>query len=573
MAHDEDDTTVPAVNSDALLTGVLNSSHDGIAAFAPVFDEAGKIIDFTYTVINPAAERMTRTPKADLIGKRLLIEMPRHIELGLFDAYVRVIETGVPFVDQYRYDDGGTKERWLHTTAVRFADGIAVTFRDVTETVQLQQSLEHQAGHDPLTGLANRALLEDRISHALAGLVRRPKTVTLLFLDLDRFKLINDGLGHASGDSMLIQFSDRVSTSMRPTDTLARLGGDEFVLLLDDLDADGLSRITDRILAMANQPYRINGRDVLLAATIGVAQTVTSDTTPSNLIAEADRAMSQAKLLGGNRVGFADPASSHASEDRLDLEVQLHHALESEQLRLAYQPVVDCRSGFIVGAEALIRWEHPTRGMVQPDQFLPVAEATGLIRPIGKWVLGEATRQLAEWSANVDGADHLFMAVNASADQLTGTDFPAQIRRALDDHDIAADRLCVEVTETALIRDPSAARSTLNEISQSGVSIALDDFGTGYSPLTYLKQFPVDTIKIDRSFISYADVTPQDAVLVTAVIEFATALDKKVTAEGIETLEQLQLIQDAHHYQGYLFSRPIWADEFATLLHDQYALR
>lgn len=572
MAYDEDDSSVPAVNNDALLTGVLNSSHDGIAAFAPVFDDAGKIIDFTYTVINLAAERIARMSSADLVGKRLLVEMPRHAELGLFDAFVSVIETGVPFVDQYRYDDGKT-EYWLHTTAVRFADGIAVTFRNVTETVQLHRSLEHQAGHDPLTGLANRTLLEDRISHALAGLIRRPRTVTLLFLDLDRFKLINDGLGHASGDSMLIQFADRVGASMRPTDTMARLDGDEFVLLLDDIDADHLGRITDRILAMATQPYRIKGRDVLLAVTIGVAQTVTSDTTPSNLIAEADRAMSQAKQLGGNRVGFADPASAHASEDRLDLEVQLHHALESDQLRLAYQPVVDCRSGLIVGAEALIRWEHPTRGMVQPDNFLPVAEATGLIRPIGKWVLREATRQLAEWSADVDGTQHLFMAVNASADQLIGRDFPAQIRDSLEDHGIEAHRLCIEVTETALIRDPSAARSTLNEISQSGVSIALDDFGTGYSPLTYLQQFPVDTIKIDRSFITDADVTPQDAVLVTAVIEFATALNKKVTAEGIETLEQLQLVQDAHNYQGYLFSRPIWADEFATLVQDQFALQ
>ncbi|MFK7918140.1 MAG: putative bifunctional diguanylate cyclase/phosphodiesterase [Ilumatobacter sp.] len=570
MASERKDIDVLSMNANSLLMGVLNSSHDGIMAFAPLHDASGAIIDFVWTVVNPAAEAIVGRTSDDLVGKQLLIEMPGNAESGLFDRYVDVVMSGNAFVEQHHYDHEGL-DKWFQTTAVCLDDGFAVTFRDVTDTKQMQLALEYQAGHDPLTGLANRALLENRIEHSLAGLIRSPSTLTLLFLDLDRFKVINDGLGHEFGDAMLVQFADRVISCIRPTDTMARLGGDEFVILLDDIEPDDLDQVTDRILATATKPYCIADRDVFLAVTIGVAHTVTSDTTPSRLIAEADQAMSQAKELGGNRVGVAIASTTHSPADRLDLEVQLHRALDLDQLRLAYQPVVDCRTGVIDGAEALIRWEHPTRGMVRPDQFLPIAEATGLIRPIGDWVLREAIRQLAAWSATIEGAERLTMSVNASADQLTDSDFPEKIATSLALHGVAPERLCVEVTETSLIRDPAAARSTLNEISWLGASIALDDFGTGYSPLTYLQQFPVDTIKIDRSFISQSETTPEDAELVAAVINFATALDKTVTAEGIETVEQLERIRSAHHYQGYLFSRPVWADEFAELLTAEHA--
>lgn len=554
--------------SERLLLGVLNSSHDGIMAFESVRDDSGSIVDFRWTVVNPAAEALVGRRAVDILGERLLVEMPGNKESGLFDIYVDVVETGQPHVDEHHYEHEGL-DNWFLTTAVRLDDGFAVTFRDITEQTRLRVVLEHQLTHDQLTGLPNRVQLEERVGRDLADLSDSSDAVTVMFLGLDRFRVVNDSLGHAAGDALLVEFARRLTGSLRPTDTVARVGGDEFVVLFDQLAPDDIDSTVERLLATCDTPFEIDGHEVFVGVTVGVARSESPDITAESLIFDADSLMCEAKVLGGNQAQFARPAAPKPSTDRVRLEADLRCAIELDQLRVVYQPVVNCRSGRISGAEALVRWQHPERGLVGPGAFLPIAEATGLIVPIGSWVLEQATRQVAAWNDEFSDRPPIAIAVNASARQLTSPGFAGVVGAALEAADLDAGRLCVEVTETALIGDPRAAERTLRGLSEMGVLIALDDFGTGYSPITYLQRFPVDIIKIDRSFISGPDASATDATLVDALIGLAGALGKTATAEGVENEAQLERVRNANHYQGYHFSKPLAPDEFEALLHDR----
>lgn len=550
-----------------LLSGVLNSSHDGILGFETVRDNDGTIIDFRWSVINPAAERIVRRSAMDLIGRRMLQEMPGRRTTEAFEQYVSVVETGEPCIAELEFQHDGL-DHWFLTTVVSLGDGVAVTHRDVTEQRRLQRSLEHQAIHDPLTMLPNRSVIEQQVGDALADLAFAPSNVTVLFIDLDRFKLVNDGLGHGAGDALLVQFAERVSAVLRPIDLIGRIGGDEFLVLLGEPQDESSTALINQILEACRAPYLINHREVFVSATIGAATAAAPDVAPAALIADADRATYEAKILGGDRAVFAELTERTDSSDRIDLEADLHHAVAGDQLRLTYQPVVCCKTGRITGAEALIRWQHPTKGLLTPDKFLPIAEVTGLIRPIGSWVLEEATRQLVDW---INASPHTApetVSVNVAAQQLVAPGFVEIVRQALESSGLAPDRLCIEVTETALIREPEAAGATLQRLAELGCEIALDDFGTGYSPLTYLQHFPVDTIKIDRSFVSGCETSGGSQDLVHALIQFASMLGKRITAEGVENVEQLEMVKDAHQYQGYFFSRPIDPVEFSALLND-----
>ncbi len=548
-----------------LLSGVLNSSHDGIIAFETVRDDDGTIADFRWSVVNPAAEVVLGRTAMELIGRLLRKDSIGNRGIAMFEHYVSVVETGEPYTAEHSHLHNGL-DRWYLNTAVSLGDGIALTLRDITEQRLLQRSLEHQAVHDPLTLLPNRVLIEQRIDEALTDLAFTPSTVTVLFIDLDRFKLINDGIGHAAGDQLLIQFAHRLRDAVRSTDAIGRLGGDEFLVVLNDVGKPRCDEIIDRILTSCRAPYSIDGREIFVSATVGAASTTTHDASPAGLIADADRAMYAAKMLGGDRVSVADESHHPTSSERIDLEADLHHAVAKDELRLLYQPVVCCSTGRVVGAEALVRWEHPQRGLLTPDKFLPIAEVTSLIRPIGTWVLETAARQLVEWIAESPDNAPDSISVNVAAQQLVSPGFADVVKNVLQTTGLEAHRLGIEITETALIREPEAAGSTLRQLAELGCEIALDDFGTGYSPLTYLRHFPVNTIKIDRSFVSGPEVSADREKLVHALIQFAAMLGKRITAEGVEDLEQLEMVKAANQYQGYFFSRPIDADSFAALL-------
>ncbi|WP_051071342.1 putative bifunctional diguanylate cyclase/phosphodiesterase [Ilumatobacter coccineus] len=546
-----------------LLTGVLNSSHDGIMAFETVRDDRDQIVDFRWSVLNPAAAQIIERTAIDVIGRRVREEMPCTEEV--FERYVDVVESGEPATIEYHVEKQGD-DHWFLQTSVSLGDGLAVTFRDITEQRRLQRSLEHQAMHDQLTSLPNRILIEQRIADALIELAAEPSTVTVLFIDIDRFKLINDGLGHAAGDALLVQFAERLRSVLRPADSIARLSGDEFVVLLGDGEIDADGSVIERVLEACRAPYRVLDREVFASATIGVARADTPDVVASDLIATADRAMYGAKVLGGDRIAYACRSEHADCASRIALEADLHHAIDNDELRLVYQPIVSCESGDVVGAEALIRWQHPERGLVNPGEFLPIAEVTGLIRPIGVWALGAATRQLVRWIEAFPETAPDTVSVNVAAQQLVEAGFADTVRAALTEAGLAPDRLCIEVTETALIHEPKAAGETLRELADLGCEIALDDFGTGYSPLSYLRQFPVDAIKIDRSFVSGEGATTSNEELLQALIQFATMLGKQITAEGVEDAAQLALVRNAHRYQGFHFSRPLVPDDFSALL-------
>jgi diguanylate cyclase (GGDEF)-like protein len=557
-----------ALSAERLLTEVLNSSHDGIMVFESVRDRRGVIVDFVCLVVNPAAEEIIGRSAADTLGDRLIAIAPGNFESGLFDHYVAVVDTGISYTVEHHYQHDGL-DNWFLTTAVRLDDGFAVTFRDITDHRHLQASLDHRVGHDQLTGLPNRILLEDQIERQLLALRRVDGTVTVAFLDLDRFKVVNDSLGHAAGDLLIIEVARRLADSVRLSDMVARIGGDEFVVLFSDLAGRDLDGAISRLIATCDEPFVINGHDVFVGVTVGVARTTSADTTPGVLIADADAGMFEAKKRGGNQAHYASSAERPSATERVDLEADLRVAITSEQLRVVYQPVVDCRSGRIAGAEALVRWQHPERGLLSPGVFLPIAEQSGLIGPIGSWVLAEAARQFAEWRSRTP-VEHLpTMSVNASAQQLTSIHFCDEVRSVLASTGMSPRQLCIEVTETALIRDPLEAQATLRELSELGVRIALDDFGTGYSPITYLQQFPVDIIKIDRAFISNTDPTPNDIALVDGLIGLAAALGKTVTAEGIEDERQLERVRRADYYQGYYFSKPVTAEAFEALMEQR----
>jgi diguanylate cyclase len=431
------------------------------------------------------------------------------------------------------------------------------------------QQLRHLTTHDALTGLPNRVLLDDRLQQAIAHADRDMRAFAVLVCDLDRFKLINDSLGHRAGDELLQEVARRLSTVVRTVDTVARFGGDEFVLIGTSIgDADDAAELASRVMDALQAPVRIAAIDIHTSPSIGIAMYPDDGASSQALLANADAAMYSAKQHGRGNFRRYAPGMHAGAEDRVQLESDLHNAVTLNQFELYYQPKVDTHTGEVRSAEALIRWIHPTRGIVSPGEFIPLAEECGLIGAIGAWVIREACRQARAWQN--EGVPSLRVSVNLSASQFRDSGLVDSIRRALDDADLQARYLEVELTESAVMSDPEQSIAILEQLSAMGVLVSVDDFGTGYSSMSYLRRFPIDKLKIDRVFIAEIASRPEDASIVRAIVSLAHSLHLKVVAEGVETLAQLDFLKtaDCDEYQGYHFSRPLPAADFERLIRE-----
>src|SRR5687767_9213782 len=432
---------------------------------------------------------------------------------------------------------------------------------DLTQKRQTQEHLLYSTLHDALTGLPNRSLFTERLRHAMRRAARHPDVLfAVLFLDLDRFKDVNDNLGHFAGDELLRAVARRLEACIRPEDTVARLSGDEFVILLESIsETSDAGRVAERIEEALSFPINLGGAEVTTSASMGIVTSSMSQEQPEQLLRSADMAMYRAKAAGRARYEMFDRAMHTDALARLQLETDLRRAVEQGEFRLHYQPLVSLRTGRITGLEALLRWEHPLRGLVQPSEFIPIAEETGLIIRIGRWVLSEACRQLAEWQKAHPREQPLSMGVNLSVKQFSQPDLLDQLASVIRTSGIAPGCLRLEITEAALIDKGGAAMPLLTQIKQLGAQIYLDDFGTGYSSLIYLHRLPIDAIKIDRELVSTMDTDDKNLRLVRTILTFAQIVGVRAEAEGISSAEQLRELRalKCEHGQGYLFSAPI----------------
>jgi diguanylate cyclase (GGDEF)-like protein/PAS domain S-box-containing protein len=497
---------------------------------------------------------------------------PGDAEIAL-DALATVRATGAiaPFDVRVRHADGGwrTLEMTADDLTLKSASpSVAWHSRDVTVRRALEEQLARQAFEDSLTGLANRALLLDRLGHALARDGRSVDSVAVLMIDLDGFKSINDGLGHDAGDHALKEIAARIVRSARPSDTVARLGGDEFVVLLESLSAPTIvDEVASRILDIVRQPFVLHDRTVRISASVGIAMSVGASSTPSSLLRDADIAMYAAKAAGRDRYHRFDAAMDSRANEEFRLINDLFHALERRELVVYYQPSIDLKGERLEGVEALLRWQHHETGLIMPDVFIPIAEQTGLIVPIGRWVLEQACAQAVAWRHILTPGQPFVMEVNVSGHQLNHKGLVSDIRYILDNSGLEPENLVLEITESVLMNDIDVVVKRLRELKNIGVSIAIDDFGTGYSSLAYLRQLPIDILKIDKTFVDAASAgDPGGDAILRAILDLGTGLNLKTIAEGIEDANQAIYMKDlgCHSAQGYFYSRPMPPDALSV---------
>jgi len=525
--------------------------------------------------VNSAACALLGRSRESLVG-RGWTEYTHPDDLPLRELALASMAAGHDtYQDERRYvkPDGTVVWASVHVTLVR--DETAepqysfTHLQDITERKRLEAELTHQALHDSLTGLPNRALLADRLKHSLALAQRRATRIGVLLLDLDHFKMVNDSLGHTVGDELLRLVGDRITAALRPGDTVARFGGDEFVVVSDDISIFESEQIAERLLDALAVPCVIADHELNMTASVGIAISDASLATPESLLRDSDTAMYRAKERGRGRAELYELALRDNAEERLVTAAALHHALDRQEFRLHYQPIVDLATGALAGVEALLRWEHPNGHLVSPDEFIPLAEDTGLVVPIGAWVLERACLQLVEW---LPASPSLCMSVNLSVRQMLAPDIIALVEGVLQRTGAPADRLCLELTESVFMEDADYFGGTLAALKAMGLRLAIDDFGIGYSSLSYLKRFPVDAVKVDRSFVHGLGVDSNDSALVAAILAMAAALDLGVTAEGVETADQLEILKalECRRAQGFYFARPMTDAAMTQLIVDSH---
>jgi len=491
-----------------------------------------------------------------------------------------IVRTGLPLVNVEEKEtrpDGSV--RWVSTTKMPLRDTagkIVGTFgvsRDITQRKQFEEQLEQQAFFDPLTRLPNRALFMNRLQHLFQRTKRAEsgRLFAVLYLDVDRFKGINDGLGHQAGDELLKEVARRLEQCVRPSDTLARLGGDEFTALLEEINSEiDATRVAERINKELSQPFFLHDHEVFATVSVGIALSSSQYERPDDMLRDADTAMYRAKANGRSRHQVFDVAMHQRAVSLLRLETDLRRAIERKELVAYYQPIVDLETNTLRGFEALARWKHPTRGLVMPDVFIPVAEETGQITAIGEWMLAEACRQMRVWQDRYPRNPPLHISVNISTRQLAHANVPDQVARILSETGLDASSLTLEITESALMQNLSTSAAVIQRLNAMDVRLHIDDFGTGYSSLSYLQNFPIHTLKVDKSFVTRMGDAPKQGEIVRAIVSLAQNLGMEVTAEGVETSAQADTLQSLNctSAQGYLFSRPVPADEAERFIID-----
>ena len=515
----------------------------------------------------------------NIVGKTVFDILPPQQARRIHDEDQAIFNTGEPLIEREgrtHFGAGGESDgetRWHLTSKVPLRDatgkiyGLVGVSRDITERKQSSERLAHLAHYDSVTGLPNRVLLHDRLGQTIAQARRNNWFVGVLFLDLDRFKLVNDTLGHAAGDLLLKQVAMRLTQALRPSDTVGRLSGDEFAVILSELmSPQNAGLVAQKLIEVLRMPYDLDGNEVFVTASIGITLYPTDSDDIETLIRDADAAMYGAKSAGRNNYQYYTAEMNQRATEKLRLETGLRHAIERREFVLHYQPKVDVASGKITGLEALLRWQPPDKNMVGPDQFIPLLEENGLIVPVGDWVTRSACAQIHAWREA--GLTPVPVAVNLSARHLKQPGFGATLGRALAEFSVPAELIEIEITESSLMENPEQAIVVLTEIANLGVRLSADDFGTGYSSLSYLKRLPLDALKIDRSFVRDITSDPDDAAITRTVITLAHGLDLKVIAEGVETEEQLAFLgqNQCDEAQGYLFSRPLPVDACTRLL-------
>lgn len=552
---------------------------DNSSAAILVADPLGNIVQ-----VNEAFSRISGYPGQEVLNRHAtLLAADRNEAEQLAELLERLEQPGRWEGElTLRRRSGESFSAWLGITAVADASGALANyvcfFSDMSERKASELHIHRLAYYDALTLLPNRALFQERLQQALQSASLQQQWVVLMFLDLDRFKPINDSLGHAAGDLLLKDVALRLSACVQPDDTVARMGGDEFTLVLSPVAHEEAARqrameVARRILACLAHPFIIHGREFFISASIGIALSPRDGNHPSLLMKNADTAMYHAKDQGKDNFQFYQASMNATTLQRLELESELRHAIEEGQFRLFYQPQLDARDNRLTGLEALLRWQHPRRGLVAPGEFIPVLEELGLVVQVGEWVLAEACRQIRAWQQQ--GLEVPQVSVNLSARQFADGMLGTRIADILSSTGLSPSCLVLELTESILMQDVTAAMQVLGVLKQMGLSIAVDDFGTGYSSLNYLKQFPINVLKIDRSFVDGLPDGEQDAQIARAIIAMANSLNLSVIAEGVETPEQLAFLREhgCHEVQGYLLSRPLDAQAMEELLRSETGMR
>jgi diguanylate cyclase (GGDEF)-like protein/PAS domain S-box-containing protein len=547
------------------------------AAFVQHSSDVVTVVDATNVITyqSPSVTRVFGHRPEDTVGlnlRELLHPEDRRRVFGLILTALQEGRTSELIECRVRHADGSW--RYAETAVSSMLDdpevcGVILNTRDVSERKALEDALSHQAFHDSLTKLANRALLKDRTEHALARAARRGRPLAVMLLDLDGFKAVNDSLGHDAGDELLVAVAGRLQECIRPSDTAARLGGDEFAVLVEDLASPGdYAVVATRVLDSLQAPFAVHGKEVFVRGSIGIAMCGEGENTADELLRNADVAMYMAKAEGKNRFELFNPSMHSAMLERLDIEADLRRAVERSEFVLHYQPTVVLQTGRIAGVEALVRWQHPERGLIPPIEFISIAEETGLIVPLGEWVLDTACRQAQEWHVAHPNEPLLRMSVNLSVRQLQHEGIVKTVERVLETTGLAPETLTLEITESAVMNDHVTTIVRLNQLKALGVRIAVDDFGTGYSSLSYLRRFPIDVLKIDRSFVDGVADGPQKRALLRTIVELGRTLNLETVAEGIEQPEEMQQLRSLQCDlgQGYYFARPLDADSVGALL-------
>jgi len=546
----------------------LASSSNGIMITKSSAD------DHAIVYANPAFAHITGYSVAEVIGREgrfLVRDDLAQPGLNEIRNALREKRPGHAVLRNYR-KDGSLFWNELHIAPISDVTSSETThfvsvINDVSERIHYQQAIEHQATHDNLTGLANRTLLHDRIAQSIAFARRASRSVAVMLLDLDHFKHVNDAYGHSAGDDLLKEVATRLRACVRESDTVARLGGDEFVIVLADLtQADDVDGIAAKITEALAEPVRIGEREAYVGASIGISLYPRDGEHGEILLRNADMAMYRVKEHGRNSVRLFSPDMASMAIERVDMEGALRRALERGELLLHYQPKIDLATRRIVGAEALVRWQHPQIGLVHPNEFIPLAEETGLVVPLGAWVMQEAFRQQAAWSRA--GLPPLKLAINISARQFRLDNLPDLVAAALEESGAHADSFVFEVTESMVMQDAERALTVMHSIKELGISLSLDDFGTGYSSLSYLRRFPIDEVKIDRSFVRDLHHDADDAAIAAAVVALARTLGLRVVAEGVELEAQVAVLEklNCDQVQGYFFGRPLDVADFEKRL-------